>query len=102
MTTPREFNEDEAMTTTPETLRFQERTMDDRRKSRVQDRRRTERRRSAEKNDFVSPLPLPGPPPTWMLPPRCPKCNLELSGVMGYYCAQIDCPTGLGGPKCQM
>lgn len=27
---------------------------------------------------------------------RCPVCNLELTGVMGYVCPNTDCPTGLG------
>jgi len=30
--------------------------------------------------------------------PRCGKCGIELSGTMGYYCTQVNCPTGLGGP----
>ena len=27
----------------------------------------------------------------------CQKCGLEISGVMGYVCPSLDCPTGLGG-----
>ena len=27
---------------------------------------------------------------------QCPKCGIQLSRVMGYVCAQIGCPTGLG------
>ena len=28
---------------------------------------------------------------------NCPKCGLELKGVMGYVCNQYPCPAGLGG-----
>ena len=26
----------------------------------------------------------------------CPVCNLNLEGVLGYSCTNINCPTGLG------
>ena len=26
----------------------------------------------------------------------CPKCGLDVSGVMGYCCPNVDCPCGLG------
>lgn len=26
----------------------------------------------------------------------CPVCNLNLDGVLGYSCTNINCPTGLG------
>lgn len=31
---------------------------------------------------------------------QCPKCGIKLEGVMGYCCANIDCPTGLGPIVC--
>ena len=34
-------------------------------------------------------------------PPRqCGKCGISLSGVMGYACADPNCPTGLGPSTC--
>ena len=56
--------------------------------------------------DPIDPLPIFPQPwvpqtPIEQIPnSRCPKCNLELSPVMGYVCTQQDCPTGLGGPSC--
>lgn len=55
------------------------------------------------------PQPVPSPFPfTPFTPPTtpwdtktCPKCGLELKGVMGYACPQPGCPTGLGGPSCK-
>lgn len=54
--------------------------------------------------------PATEPPPSYpvwpIMPaigakPRCPKCNMELSTVMGYVCPQGgNCPTGLGGFTC--
>lgn len=50
--------------------------------------------------------PLPSHPVWPIMPaiganPRCPKCNIELSSVMGYVCSQGgNCPTGLGGFTC--
>lgn len=33
--------------------------------------------------------------------PRCVKCNIEFSDVMGYVCSYGgNCPTGLGGVSC--
>ena len=31
---------------------------------------------------------------------KCGQCGIELHQVMGYYCPQPNCPTGLGGPSC--
>ena len=65
--------------------------------------------KNQEIQDLTNPLPIYPQPwvPTIPQTPfepipnsRCPKCNLELSPVMGYVCAQQDCPTGLGGPTC--
>lgn len=52
---------------------------------------------------------VPTPPiawPTSISPaigakPRCGKCNMEMSDVMGYVCPNGgNCPTGLGGFTC--
>jgi len=50
--------------------------------------------------------PLPSHPVWPIIPamganPRRPKCNVELSPVMGYVCSNFgSCPTGLGGFSC--
>lgn len=53
--------------------------------------------------DFT-PVWEPAPFPTWPPPApewsRCPKCNIQLTGVMMYVCGFNDCPTGLGGTRC--
>ena len=33
--------------------------------------------------------------PTYYPKPKCSKCGMDLSNVMGYVCAAIDCPTFL-------
>ena len=46
---------------------------------------------------YIPPIPPPGP--NWILEVKeyCPKCGIKISGVMGYVCRAIDCPTGMGG-----
>ena len=39
-------------------------------------------------------------PPAAPRPTVCPKCNLQLEGVMGMVCADLNCPTGLGPLSC--
>lgn len=50
---------------------------------------------------YIPPIPPPGPNwiPNWTLEVKeyCPKCGIKISGVMGYVCGAIDCPTGMGG-----
>jgi hypothetical protein len=38
--------------------------------------------------------------PTVSANPRCGKCNIELTPIMGYCCPHADCPCGLGGFSC--
>ena len=41
-----------------------------------------------------NPQPIwPTTPPGYYSKPKCSKCGMELSNVMGYVCAAIDCPT---------
>lgn len=35
------------------------------------------------------------PQPGYYSKPKCSKCGMDLSNVMGYVCAAIDCPTFL-------
>lgn len=47
----------------------------------------------------IDPIPV-NPLPFFPAPVKdvrkCPKCGLELSGVMGYVCPNVRCPTGMG------
>lgn len=44
-------------------------------------------------------LPLPDEPAKTGIE-FCPRCGIEMKGVMGYVCNRIDCPTGLGPVMC--
>ena len=43
-------------------------------------------------------IPQPQLDQKWTLEVKeyCPKCGIKISGVMGYVCGAIDCPTGMG------
>lgn len=32
---------------------------------------------------------------------QCPKCGINLEGVMSYSCNHVDCPTGMGPVYCK-
>jgi|6_EtaG_2_1085325.scaffolds.fasta_scaffold142187_1 hypothetical protein len=60
--------------------------------------REIENRREQELN---MPKVWPGPRLPWTDPdlpgnyiPKCPKCNMDLSGGIGYVCSNHDCPVG--------
>lgn len=49
-------------------------------------------------NTFTWPV-NPATPAPWKTD-RCSKCGLEIKGVMGYVCPNMDCPTGMGPVVC--
>ena len=49
------------------------------------------------KNEVDKIQPYPISPWTVEYKSSCPKCGLELSNVMNYFCSSNDCPIGLGG-----
>ena len=42
---------------------------------------------------YPSPTTLPPTVPTWSDKVYCPKCGMDWSGVMGYVCNDMKCPT---------
>lgn len=53
-------------------------------------------KKKAERLGVPVILPLV-PPPITDVVAVCGLCGLEIKRVMGYYCPQAGCPTGLGG-----
>lgn len=47
---------------------------------------------------YLPPI-YPFDPNPWKLNSyaSCPKCGLQMTGIMGYVCANHPCPVGLGG-----
>lgn len=53
--------------------------------------------------DFENPWRMPDINPInnpWKPPLTCNKCGLDLSGITGYCCQDINCPSGLGPTLC--
>ena len=49
-------------------------------------------------NPYAPFFPIEPMEPSPTLADECPKCGIKLTGIMGYVCTRVDCPTGLSGP----
>lgn len=47
-----------------------------------------------KRNQNLNPVPYTQPyVPLSLMKDKCPKCGITISGVMGYVCSSINCPT---------
>jgi hypothetical protein len=47
-----------------------------------------------KRNQNLNPVPYTQPyEPLSMLKDKCPKCGITISGMMGYVCSSVNCPT---------